>query len=449
MADRSVTALDGRHPPAERPGKAWRVLDKAPRKRGLRSVREVLPARAETATPFGSDVGRGKGDGVHGRIVTTEQDFHALQAGWRELSSQMARSSAFRSWDFAVEWFKCYVAARVAGATGRFQIVVAVNDAGQMIGLLPLYEERLPLGNGNLGTTMQPFGRGTSFDPMTDEPIVLLRKGYEQAAKRYLRSMAPAPSGWSAWDVAVMDEFDPDESGAAAPTLLAGGGKSLEVKRHRPGLMQVKLPRTWQQFKSALSKSMRDNVHYYPRKLTREFGPWTIRTARAPEDIAQATEALIALHRHRSQSHVGTPHLSHIPSEANATFLRNWFRRLAWRNSMSIVTIEIGGRAIAAQAFIETPRAMFVYYSGYHETWYRCSPLTIIMSAAIQDAIARNFDTLDFPPNPTAYKSRWGAVEANPTVQTFLYSLRLPALLRGAARRVSRTRVVQDLASLW
>jgi len=198
----------------------------------------------------------------------------------------------------------------------------------------------------------------------------------------------------------------------------------------------VPLPHSWKAFMGGLSKSMRDNVSYYPRRMSREIGDWTIRTARTPAEVTAATTQLIDLHRRRSLSETGVAHWNHIPGPTQAAFLYGWFARAAARDEISIVTIEVAGQVIAAQAFVEMPGCVSVYYSGYDDRYYRYSPLTIIMAHRIRSAIECGVRRFDFPPGQTAWKSRWGAKEGPEGDEVSIYATRLPALLRGLSRRL-------------
>ena len=367
--------------------------------------------------------------------VTTERDLQALEPLWRELHSEASDASPFRSWDFTVEWLRHFVLGRAGDATGRFEIVLAFDAHCRLIGAAAMFEER-SFGSDALGLLLQPFGRSRSFETMTDEPIVLLRRGQEEKAAQALAQHIVARVATVGWDLAVVP---------GAPQLDASGKRSVawprpldsvQVTRPVAGILSLDLPRRWEAFTAGLSKSMRDNIAYYPRRLTREMGKWTIRTARSPSEIALATEHLIDLHNCRSRATTGVAHRSHIASARQASFLRSWFARAAIRREISIISVEVGGEVAAAQAFVEMPGCIAVYYSGFDERYHRYSPLTIITAHLIRSAIERGVRRLEFPPGPTAWKSRWGATGAAINDEVSIYATRLPALLRGVSRRL-------------
>ena len=180
---------------------------------------------------------------------------------------------------------------------------------------------------------------------------------------------------------------------------------------------------------------MRDNLAYYTKRLDREIGPWQIRIARTPAEVAMATEALIALHHKRSESPVGKPHCNHIPTKVHASFLRRWFQRLAARDRISLVVMESEDGIRAVQAFLEKPNLVSVYYSGYDTEVARFSALTLITAARIREAISTGTARIDFPPESSSWSARWGARAGSAISETSVYAISAGALLRGVRRR--------------
>jgi CelD/BcsL family acetyltransferase involved in cellulose biosynthesis len=281
------------------------------------------------------------------------------------------------------------------------------------------------------------------METLTDEPMAILRQGHEQLATQMLISRISAGARSREWDIAVVHGVRGKQRATGGSISLSGRLETIEMTRSRELPMTLRLPASWPIFQSGLSKSMRDNIAYYPRRLTREVGPWKLQLARAPIEVAFATEHLIRLHRQRSESKVGPPHRNHLPGETEASFLRGWFHRMAQRNEVSLVSLKIAGETVAVQAFVEAESCLSVYYSGYDERWRRYSPLTIITAEAIREAIARGFDRFEFPPGESAWKSRWGAVCEETIDETSLYPLRPSALFRGLLRRLNQRRLRQ------
>lgn len=368
--------------------------------------------------------------------LTTAAAFRGLEPHWRELSAESHQPSPFQSWEFVQEWFEHFVRRPAGGATGRFQILMAADERGRPIGIAPLFEERAQ-GEQGVGFVLQPFGHSHSIENMTDEPILLLRRQAAAEARAMFADSLAVQARRAPWDVATLSHSGIGASVrplfAVPPTL-----QYVELTRLTAGFPELNLPSSFDAFRARLSKSMRDNVAYYPRRLRREQGDWRVDLARAPADVAEATKQLIELHRARSRWSEGLPHCSHIPSEREASFLCATLGRLAARRQVHVARLLVGGRTVAAQAFLEQGRAIFVYFSGQMEAWRRYSPLTVVMTEVIRDAIERGMERVVFPRGPDPWKTRWGATAGAALPQTSIYSTAPGALARGILRRLRR-----------
>jgi CelD/BcsL family acetyltransferase involved in cellulose biosynthesis len=366
--------------------------------------------------------------------LTMGDALRELETVWRDLSAQIADSSPFLSWDFSYEWWRHFVRNAAGSATGYFEIVVATDPQGRVVAIAPFFAERT-MGKERFGITLQPFGRSHTLRTMTDEPVALYRAGCEAAAEGAVKAYIASRFGSSTWDIAVVRGTEATAQNDGRSFSLGEAAGIVRSSRVAEGTMSVTLA-PWGRFKDRLSKSMRDNLAYYPRKLSREVGDWRLVTARTPDEIAHAVETLIALHRRRSRSNRGIPHADHIAGHVEAAFLRAWMQRMAARRQASIVMLEIRGAVVAAQAFLEAPGCVSVYYSGYDDRWYDYSPLTIITAEMIKHAAERGVGRMDFPPGTTSWKSRWGTEPPRQLTETSFYSLRPGALARGVMRRL-------------
>ena len=404
-----------------------------PTRKSTAAVRRGYMSLQPVAAGFGAD----QHDHVRApscQVVTTAAEFHDLEPAWTELAAQCRQPSPFSAWDFAVEWWWHFVLGQMGRATGRFQVIV-VRDAGDsVIGIVPLYEEKTK-GRAGVGFRLQPFGRSYSFEPMSDEPIALFHRAHEAAALEAVRAYLTEQARTGTWDVAALRGA---QRRGDRPAPLRWRGRTAEVTRAVDAPMVVQLPKRWNTFRKGLSKSMRDNLSYYPKRLNREVGAWAICAARTAPEVALATEALIALHRQRSRSTVGKPHCDHIPTATHAAFMRRWFQRLARRGAITLMVFETSAGVRAAQAFLDHPGGGAVYYSGHAEDVYRFSAPTLMTEAWLRLCIADGKDRVWFPPGSVSWSGRWGAVPAAPIGELSIYAMSGPTVLRAISRRCQR-----------
>jgi CelD/BcsL family acetyltransferase involved in cellulose biosynthesis len=103
---------------------------------------------------------------------------------------------------------------------------------------------------------------------------------------------------------------------------------------------------------------------------------------------------------------------------------------------VAVATLTVGGEVIGAHAFLQTPRTVCAYYSGFDPQWRRFSPLTIITAGFLRQAIDRGARQLCFAPGQAPWKSRWGGKPTGQMNETSVYAVRPGALVRGVFRRL-------------
>jgi CelD/BcsL family acetyltransferase involved in cellulose biosynthesis len=270
---------------------------------------------------------------------------------------------------------------------------------------------------------------------MTDEPMGVLDPLLAGRALAIFNGYLRTQARESHWDLAVSNTSATVET-LKAPPALRRQGSLIEVDRRLNGPVSADLPASWEQYRSSLSKSMRDNIAYYPRRLRREVGPFSVQIARCPADVAVATRHLIHLHQRRSEGALPTAHRTHLPGPRHVSFMTEVMERFAHAGMATVVTLSVGAQPVAAHAFLEAGNATWTYYSGFEPAWSKYSPLTILTAVYLEDAINHGLRQLHFSPGQTPWKARWGARMRQPIQETSIYSLRPRALVRGVMRRL-------------
>ena len=368
--------------------------------------------------------------------VRTVPGFYSLEHAWRELSADTEWRSPFMTWEFGAEWFEHFVrGGGIDAVTGDFRIIVAVDERRRLIGLAPMFEKKA-LGKRALGLILQPFGRSGDFETMTDEPIVLLRRRSEDCAMAMIVGHLVDEAYVAPWDVATLRRHGSPTRAGSPLVSFPPGLDHVELTRQVDGPVVVELPSSFERFRAGLTKSMRDNIAYYPKRLSREIGDWSVQMARSPDEVAVATDQLVDLHRQRSSWAQGLQHRSHIQGHLEAKFLTRWFHRLALRGEVILASLVVREQVAAIQAFVELGESLAVYYSGQAELWRRYSPITVIMTEVVRKAIERGSRRLMFAPGYKPWKTRWGTCVAPRVEETSIYKTGVPQLVRGLFRRL-------------
>ena len=365
------------------------------------------------------------------------EEFAALQGEWEELGTDCSLYSPFACWEWAFSWWKHFGETPPGlGPPQRLRLLCVRDDQGRLNGIAPFYSRA----EGRLSASPRELRMlgddGRDGEGMTDEPILLLRQGCEQATlsamlmhligderhrdkrrrpdflKLRLQNPEPLlPHGFAlasrGFRTKLHNRWEAVRGDRSAMQWLPGSW--LLRTKCQQGSQAVTLPSDWAAFRQSLSRSMRDNLSYYPRRLEKDGHAWHIRMASSSQEVQAALPALVALHTDRAQSLRGPKHGSHIPTGRHQGFLADCLPRMAARGQAFIGLVVINGEVVAAQIFLEAASTLTLYYSGFRSEWHDYSPLTILHAEIIKDALRRGVRHLNFLPGEMLWKQRWGA----------------------------------------
>jgi len=358
-----------------------------------------------------------------------ESDFLHLETAWRDLAS----GSPFRSWEWVFHWWQTFV-----GADGnRLRIVLLRHNSTQeLMGIAPFYTEAAP----HLLTqrTWRLLGdAGQSGQGMTEEPTFLIRPGFEAAVLAAVEGYL-LPQAHS-FDQAKLSLQVPLEQPLWLPPRTTLGFTLREVKT-KAGSSQVALPDSFAAYRKCISRSMRDNLAYYPRLLERHGHAFTVEMIETESGLDEALTAVLQLHRHRAACDEGVVHVNHMPTDTHEAFLRAVLPTLVAQGRAFLAVLKVDGATVAAQVFFQDADQLQFYYSGFDTAWKKFSPLFVVARAVLERAIAQKVARVDFLPGHSPWQERWGA-----TPQKHLYEVRYTrttplSALRGLKHLISKRR---------
>ena len=342
-------------------------------------------------------------------IVCKEHPFselNQLKAQWDTLFKSCAKASVFSSWDWTASWWKYFHGYFVEGEAQL--IIFTVWHLEQLVAIAPF---TYPVNAGYRMRRLRAIGDVETREGMTEYSPFLAKPGYEKFAVDSIAETLRQSGTVHPWDCAFL-RYTANFEGSEATA-------DYDYYRTTGVAQTTELPDTWQEFRSRLSRSMKTNLTYYPRKITKKGHSWSFRVASSADDVREALKELFRLHRARAKSARGVKHNDHIPQEIHASFLADILPDLAAQNRAWIALIEIDGQAVAAQAFFVEHQTLCFYYSGFDTTFYDFSPLLILAAKVIEYAIECGLTAIDFLPDnidsltpeyhPQEYKLRWGA----------------------------------------
>lgn len=241
---------------------------------------------------------------------------------------------------------------------------------------------------------------------MTEEPTMLICPGFESLVCRCVERHLQAALKEGRWDFVSL----------IGPADLKLSSNAIMRRDHRSGSDFVDLPETWTEYRRMLSKSMRENLTYYPRLLDRDGYQWHIRTIENPAELTAAVERLATLHRARAASTRGKAHSNHLHTHVQTDFLKGFLASVGG----FISEIVVDGQVVASQAFYRAGDTLTVSYSGFDEAFYKYSPIFVINASVFQNALENGTRRLNLLRNLAPWKTRWLAQTGEPMGRTYL-----------------------------
>jgi CelD/BcsL family acetyltransferase involved in cellulose biosynthesis len=337
------------------------------------------------------------------------EELAALAPEWNRL----AREVPFRCWEWLGGWWRHY-GSPDSGGTNHTQIeragsrelcVAAIYDAaGVLAGLAPWYLQRSARG----GVIVRFLGSG---EVCSDYLTVLCAPGREAEIAAVLADWLVAlrkddadgrPLTWDRLEFNGIVESD-----EAMQLLVEGLAERGAIVDRRPAehCWRIELPATWDEYLAGLSKSHRKQLRRFERRLfaTRRA---VLHTATSDQELGQAFEILVELHRLRreSQGDRGRFHsrqFTDFHREVARQFLHRGLLRLSW--------LELDGRPVASEYQILGGQMIYAYQSGIDPAALEQEPGRLATLATLQAAIQSGYRTYDLLRGDEAYKAHWRA----------------------------------------
>lgn len=333
-------------------------------------------------------------------IVTDETAWAAVRPAWEELLAETPNPSPYWTWNYLAAWRAHF--GQTCPQSGRaFDLyATVVRLEGRIVGIFPLFVERGRL----LSLTARRlrflgFNGGTGPADMTEEPIYLTRPGFEEAALDGLGQAVDTLRSQRVFDLVDLRLWT--RSGKIPSTRF-----SYRLKK---GPAVVELPDTWAEYRKRLTKSMRDNLGYYPRLLARHGHQAEVRIVDDPREIQAAVETLVRLHRFRNEASGDARRVDHFPTQIQAEFQASALKTLAESENGFVALLEVDGCPVAAQAFLRFGQTLMLGYSGFDPAFSSYSPLLILQSEVFQRGLASGVRRLDFQQGDRMWQTRWQA----------------------------------------
>jgi CelD/BcsL family acetyltransferase involved in cellulose biosynthesis len=329
-------------------------------------------------------------------VVRSTEAVAQLEADFRHLESVAANTLPFATFEWHLAWCRHFRRHQL-GLADEPLFHVLRNAEGTCVGIIPLI-----LTQRRLGTLRYVTLSLLGADPaITEIRTCLVQPGYEERVAAALDTVL-ASSGkwdWIQWSGA-------DDAFSAA----LGRRRALDWQPLAPSYV-LDLPPTWEAFRSALKRNIRESLRHCYNSLKRDGHAFEFRAAATPDEVQDALDQLFHLHALRAAMTDAAPHPNRFAGSGLRRFMHEVCGSLAARDRVRVFQLTIGGRVVASRIAFLVGDSLYLYYSGFDPEWAKYSVMTTTVAEAIKFAIARGLKTVNLSPGNDVSKTRWGPRE--------------------------------------
>ncbi len=320
-------------------------------------------------------------------IYTDSTAFETLAEEWDDLLLRSVNAPFFMRHIYQRIWWRCL---------GNDDLVMIAfrNEAGQLVGLAPLY-----------GSTNAAGQRELSFVgcvDISDYLDLLIDRDHVEAVHQALLDCL----GWDggpAWDklyLCSLAQHSVTHTKLVEAARVRGWQATVEQQDVCP---VITLPGSWDEYLAGIDKKQRHEIRRKIRKIEREADTrWYV--IDSLEGLAEAMDIFIQLHQQSTQDK------EDFWSDDLIEFFKSVSAEIAQAGWLKLYFIELNGIEAAAMLCFDYNNEFLLYNSGYDpEQFANLSPGNVLTSYTIQEAIRLGRSRYDFLRGDEVYKFRFGA----------------------------------------
>ena len=323
-------------------------------------------------------------------LVTDVLAFAALRREWGELLDR-SRASIFNSWEWLYPWY------RRLGADRQLYILTARDEAGSLVGLMPLcVESRRAMGRKLRRLTF--LGETHVCGDYMD--VVALPERHEAVVEAFAGHLRRSQGMWDVLDLADIDSQSP------TITLLQKNFSAPEYAAElRPGfvcpIMTLRPGETFEDFLRGSSR--RENYRRRKKQLEKQPG-FSVECIEDPAELARPFSEFLRLHAMRWSGEGGSDGITGHEVEA---FHRDATTLLAERGKLRLFVMSVEGKAVASLYALRQGDTFSYYQAGRDPEWQNMSVGLVMLVETFKRAIEEGAATYDFLRGEEPYKADW------------------------------------------
>lgn len=332
-------------------------------------------------------------------IVTTKEDFHALEALWNRLLAESSSNTFFLRWEWLWAWWEVF------GASLGTLHILLVRRGDRVVGIGPFYwTETKQVGLFPirrllfLGTASGGVG-----DVGTEYLDFIINPHYQEEVLAAMSVSLLRGHQFNQWMLLHVPEQAPMVT--ALLTQATEAGYRLE-EMHRWQCPYIALPARWEQFLESLTSTLRYKFRKNLRELEKH-GAYSFRTSSTVEELEHDLQTLVSLHQARWE---GRGMSGVFSDPAYRRFIGIVSQHALQHELLRLSIVTVSDKPVAAVYNIAYGNKIFYYQSGFDIAFDRKVAIgTFAHTLCLERAIDEKLEEYDFllKGSLDSYKDRW------------------------------------------
>jgi CelD/BcsL family acetyltransferase involved in cellulose biosynthesis len=295
-------------------------------------------------------------------------------------------------------WYRHFVAAE-----DRQLLFFRHKATGSLIGVAPLFFQRLELARVPFARSLRPVGAGG--ETPLEMPGLLTAVGSSRDVTRALIARTLACNGQHWCETSLSPS-----QGWFEPEWMFDSRQPVSFSEHRRARATVtlRLDETWEKTRARFKRNVKESIRRSQNRTKKDSHTWRINRVENGTLEVGAINRFLGLHRARPDAEqAGAQHRDAFADPLSRRFMRDILPKLSRQGSATIFELERGGVVVAAQLVLHGPRCSYVHASSFNPQVWQFGPVTLLHAHVIQNAIERGDRFVNFSPAPGESKLRW------------------------------------------
>ena len=320
----------------------------------------------------------------------------ALEPEWEMISSMISPRTPFSGPLWNILWWK-YLREDSFSVRDEFYVLAIRDESHNLVAVAPLMRTLRPSIGPVRICELQFFGADSFFTEIRG--LVCLPENQLKVVEALVHYLNQRKKEWN-WVQWHGLHYD-----SPAATWLRHTG--LQPWRETEPNYYLILPESWEEFKSKLSRNIKESLRKCYNSLKRDGYEFSFRVVAEPAEIPEALDLFFTLHSARAVAPVAVRHRNVFAPPRRREFLKEYAEKMAGRHCLRIFQLVIGDTVVATRIGFVLGDELYLYYSGYDPQWGKYSVMTTVVSESIKWAIEQGFKIVNLSIGTDVSKTRW------------------------------------------